>query len=239
MNRKIAIMQPYWWPYIGYFQLLFHSDTFVIYNDVAYIERGWSNRNNFLINKSAKMLTLPLKKASSSKLYNEIYVNSDVKLLSKLNRTIEQSYSKAPFFNNVYGLIEESTTLAIGLTIDQVCYQLLQNVINYLDLEVQVVYSSDLNYNKELDRVGKINSIAGIFDSGEILFPPGSMKLYQEDDFKQYDTRVVFPNLSKYDQQQKEFIPALSFLDVLMFNSVDEVIDLLSNIEKKPLSNVV
>ena len=81
-QKKVAVMQPYWYPYIGYFQLMNAVDEFVIYNDVNYIERGWVNRNNFLINRESKLLTLPLIKATSSKLFNEVIVSADQKQLN-------------------------------------------------------------------------------------------------------------------------------------------------------------
>ncbi|HNY56500.1 MAG TPA: WbqC family protein, partial [Chitinophagales bacterium] len=76
---KVAIMQPYFFPYIGYFQLINTADVFVVYDDVNYINKGWINRNNILVNGKAALITLALKNASQNKLINETELSDDVK----------------------------------------------------------------------------------------------------------------------------------------------------------------
>jgi hypothetical protein len=96
---KLAIMQPYIFPYIGYFQLIKAVDKFVIYDDVNFINRGWINRNRILVNGKDSLFTIPLKEASQNKLINDIDVNWDDAWKSKWLKTLEQSYKKAPIFN--------------------------------------------------------------------------------------------------------------------------------------------
>ena len=76
---KLAVMQPYLFPYIGYFQLIYAVDKFVLYDDVNYINKGWINRNNILVNGKGNLFTIPLKDASQNKLINEIYVSDEPK----------------------------------------------------------------------------------------------------------------------------------------------------------------
>lgn len=94
----LAIMQPYFLPYVGYFQLLGAVDKFVIYDDVNYINRGFINRNNFLFNGQPALFTIPLQKASQNKLIREITLSSDTNWQHKLLKTVEQAYRKAPIF---------------------------------------------------------------------------------------------------------------------------------------------
>ena len=101
---RLAVMQPYFFPYIGYFQLINAVDKFVFYDDVNYIKGGWINRNNILVNKQKKLISLNLVASSSNKNINEIRIGNRK---NKVLNTIRQSYTKAPYFNKVFPIIEE------------------------------------------------------------------------------------------------------------------------------------
>ena len=92
-------MQPYFMPYIGYFQLINAVDKFIVYDDVNYINKGWINRNNILVNGKVHSFTIPLKEASQNKLINEIYLSEETKWRINFLKTLEQNYTKAPFFS--------------------------------------------------------------------------------------------------------------------------------------------
>ena len=102
----IAIMQPYLFPYIGYFQLIHAVDRFIIYDDVCYINKGWINRNNILLNGAAHLFTIPLQDASQNKRICDIPLSADTKWRTKLLRLIDSAYHKAPCFGKAYPLIE-------------------------------------------------------------------------------------------------------------------------------------
>ena len=95
---KAAVMQPYLFPYIGYFQLINAVDTFVVYDDVNYIKKGWINRNSILVNEKPFLFTVDLKEVSQNKLINEITIDENSNWKKNILRTIELSYKKAPFF---------------------------------------------------------------------------------------------------------------------------------------------
>ena len=99
---KLAVMQPYFFPYIGYWQLISAVDTFVIYDDVNYIKQGWINRNNIIGNDSNQLISLQVIGASSFKLINEIEVGNNS---SKIIKTIQQTYKKAPYYENIFPLL--------------------------------------------------------------------------------------------------------------------------------------
>ena len=103
---KIAVMQPYIFPYIGYFQLINAVDKFVIFDDVNFINKGWINRNNILLNNLPYLFTLPLKKSSQNKLINEIEIANDKIWNQKFLKTLQAAYSKAPNFSEVYNLVD-------------------------------------------------------------------------------------------------------------------------------------
>ena len=111
---KVAIMQPYFFPYIGYFQLINLVDVFVVYDDVNYIKKGWINRNNILINKKSFLFSLPLQNMSQNKLINEIFLVEDTNWRISLLNTIQITYKNAPYFDEVYSLIEEIISYKIN-----------------------------------------------------------------------------------------------------------------------------
>ena len=94
---KIAIMQPYIFLYIGYFQLIDAVDKLVFYDDVNFIIKGWINRHNILVNGRKSMFTIPLNKVSRSKLINEVDVCDSFDWRTKMLKTFHCNYSKAPF----------------------------------------------------------------------------------------------------------------------------------------------
>ena len=100
----IGIMQPYFMPYIGYWQLLASVDIYVIYDDVNYIKKGWINRNNILVNNDKQLFTISLNGASQNKLINEITIADD---FTKLRKTITMAYHKAPYYNNIMNLLDD------------------------------------------------------------------------------------------------------------------------------------
>lgn len=104
---KVGIMQPYFFPYLGYFQLIHAVDKFVVYDDVNFIKRGWVNRNNFLVDGKAKMLTVPLVKASQNKKINQCIISYEEAWPQKMLKTLAMSYKKAPYFSVIYPLLRK------------------------------------------------------------------------------------------------------------------------------------
>ena len=100
-------MQPYFFPYIGYFQLINAVDKFIIYDDVNYIKKGWINRNNILVNNSPNLIQVPLIAASQNRLIKDILVVDENNWKDKLLKTIYFNYKKAPFFDQIFSLLEE------------------------------------------------------------------------------------------------------------------------------------
>ncbi|MCM8813875.1 MAG: WbqC family protein, partial [Candidatus Omnitrophica bacterium] len=98
---KLGIMQPYIFPYLGYFQLIGAVDKYVIYDDVNYIRSGWINRNYIIVNRRQYLFTICIDHASPFKLINELTIKDD---FVKLSKTIELAYKKAPYFTEAFAL---------------------------------------------------------------------------------------------------------------------------------------
>src|SRR5580704_14714507 len=146
---RIAVMQPYLFPYIGYFQLLQAADKFVLLDDVNYINKGWINRNRILVNHEAYLFTVPLTGASQNKLIYEIEVEKDEKWRTRFLRTIEMSYSRAPYFKDVNNLIND-IIYNRDANLSRFVGASLNNLAQYLGIVTQIVPSSRIFDNQQL-----------------------------------------------------------------------------------------
>ncbi|MFR3567544.1 MAG: WbqC family protein [Paraclostridium sordellii] len=227
---KLGIMQPYFLPYIGYWQLLNAVDQYVIYDDVNFIKGGWINRNNILMNNEAKLFNIQMQGASSNKLINEVEVSQNLVWKKKFLKTIENSYSKAPFYKDVYPVIEkiincEEINLAkyIAYSISKVC--------EYLNINTKLVISSEITKNNNLKGQDKVIEICKILGADEYYNAIGGQELYSYDIFKHNGITLKFLETNKieYLQFNDNFIPYLSIIDVLMFNSKENVKLMLDN----------
>lgn len=218
-------MQPYFFPYLGYFQLIKAVDAFVIYDDVNYIKGGWINRNNILINGGRKLVTMPLLGGSPNKLINEIDVGDKIKIL----KNIKQNYSKAPYFNAVYPMIEDILTQAEKNLAVFLSYQ-LQRICCYLELRPKWYISSMLEKDNNLRGQEKVISICEKLGATHYINAPGGKGLYDNQEFKSRKLKISFvqPIPVAYQQFGSEFISNLSIIDVLMFNDRKECTRLLN-----------
>lgn len=227
---KLGIMQPYFLPYIGYWQLLNAVDKYVIYDDVNYIKGGWINRNRILINKEAKYFTIKLNGASSNKLINEIEVSTDKIYKKKMLKTVEEGYKKAPFFNIVFPIIEEiiendEKNLAkyLKYSIEKIC--------NYLEIKTELFMSSELEKDNSLKGKDKVINICKKLGATEYYNAIGGQELYSFEEFKDNGIELKFVKTEEiiYKQFNDEFIGNLSMLDILMFNSKEIIKEFLNN----------
>lgn len=227
--NAIAIMQPYFFPYIGYFQLVYSVDKFVIYDDVNYIKQGWIAKNRILLNNKPHNLTLNLRGASSFKKINEIEIGD---FNYKLLKTIQQAYRKAPYFNEVFPVVEQiignkevSLSGYLAYSISQIC--------NYLSINTEILISSRLEKNNNLHGQDKVIAICKLLNADVYVNAIGGQALYSCEDFAKEDIALKFLDTSdiKYEQFGAEFVPWLSIIDVLMFNSTSEVRLLLDKYE--------
>ena len=229
MAVKVAIMQPYLFPYIGYFQLIAAVDKFIFYDDVNYIKGGWINRNRILINNVPNYITVPLSGASSSKLINEVEIGGGV---NKILTSIRMSYRKAPFFEEVFPLIEECLNVGGSRRISDLAIRSVVGVSNYLQLETKFEASSQMYAEtKGLERSERIIAICTQNAASNYINALGGAELYDKDYFLSHKIKLNFlkSNFTPYRQFTDEFVAGLSIIDVLMFRSRKDISRMLTD----------
>jgi hypothetical protein len=226
---KLAIMQPYLFPYLGYFQLIDAVDAFVIYEDVNYIKGGWINRNFICAKGDKQRFTLPLQGASQNVLINQITVgNSSRKLLE----TIRRAYGKAPEFVAVFPLIKDILNQEEKNLARYLDYQLRQ-ICDYLGIRTEWYISSAMKYDKELRGQERILAICQELAATHYINTAGGQALYDEGVFTSRGKQLSFLQTKHlpYCQSRNAFIPNLSIVDVMMFNDKAQCAKLLQGYE--------
>ena len=224
-------MQPYFMPYIGYFQLIKSVDVFVFYDDVNFIKGGWINRNKILINGKENLFTIPLKKASQNLLINQIKINSTD--FEKLLETIKRAYIKAPYFHDVYSLVAHVLSKQYA-SISDLAITSITEVLYYLNIQKEIRISS-VNFaeTKGQDRAERLIEICKIVGAKKYINPIGGQELYTKQHFLMNKLELNFlkSDIVSYKQFDNDFIPWLSIIDVLMFNSPHEVNTMLDQFQ--------
>ena len=220
---KLAIMQPYFLPYIGYFQLIKAADVFVLYDNIKYTKKGWINRNRMLQNGSDVMFSLPLKKDSDSLDVVQRELAADFNRDKLLNQ-FRGAYQKAPYFHQTMLLIEdiirfEDTNLFANL------YNSIVQICNYLGIKTNIRISSTINIDHTLQGQDKVLALCQATDAKAYLNTIGGIELYSKKIFqdKGIELKFIKSKPFEYKQFDKPFVPWLSILDVLMFNPPDAV----------------
>ncbi|MFN8348207.1 MAG: WbqC family protein [Spirosomataceae bacterium] len=226
---RLAIMQPYFLPYIGYLQLMNAVDKFVLYDDVNYINKGWINRNRILVNGKDYLFTVPLKEASQNKLINEIYLSDDPKWRGKLLKTFEQAYKKAPFYLTALAVTEKIINLEAEKLNEWLAagFNLLAE---YLLIQTEIVSCSGVYHNTHLKAQERILDICRQENADHYINPIGGTELYDKPVFGASGIQLSFLKSRPviYPQFKNEFIPWLSIVDIMMFNSVPSIQHLLN-----------
>lgn len=229
---KLAIKQPYFLPYIGYWQVIKSVDLFVIYDNIQYTKKGWINRNKMLMNSSDFLFSIPIKKDSD---YKDI-VAREVSAMFDRKKNLSQirtSYSKAPHFTKVYPTLESifnynETNLFLCI------YNSIKVLCDYLGISTKLIVSSQLNIDHTvLRKQEKVLGICNFLNADTYYDSVGAQELYSKDVFldKGIELKFLKSELFEYKQFNNDFIPWLSIIDVLMFNSVEKVNDMLDRYE--------
>ena len=233
-NRKLAIMQPYIFPYIGYFQLINSVDRFVVYDDVTFIKQGWINRNNILLNGKPHMFTVPLKNASSFTLIRNIELNHNLykSWKEKFLKSLIQSYKKAPNYEKVFELISGVLNTECN-TISKLAANSIVSTCNYLNIPTEFVLTAAGYDNDGLKAKDRVIDICKREYACAYINPIGGMELYDKVDFEQNGLQLNFIKSMplNYSQNTKEFVPWLSIIDIMMFNDKEQIGQFLNNYE--------
>ena len=226
---KIAIMQPYFFPYIGYFQLMNAADEFIIYDNIKFTKKGWINRNRILVNGKSSYISIPVKKDSDYLNVKERYLaeswsNERRKLLSR----ISDSYRKAPYFDLIFTTIQKSVLFEENNLFKFLLHS-IELVKEYLEIPSFLVISSTISIDPELKAENKVVEICKARKAQMYLNPIGGTQLYDKHFFLDKGITLHFLKANEiiYKQFKNEFVPSLSILDVMMFNSKEEIKELL------------
>ncbi|MBK7248364.1 MAG: WbqC family protein [Flavobacteriales bacterium] len=228
---KVAIMQPYLFPYIGYFQLIHAVDRFVIYEDVNFIKQGWINRNNILNNGAASLFTVPLSNLSSHTLIKDVEVDAHryPHWRNKFMKTLAQAYAKAPNNADTMALVDE--VLRPDAThISRLASRSLVAVKERLGMETVIIPSSTTYGNTHLSGQARVLDICAKEKATTYINAQGGKELYDPRKFREHgmDLAFIAPELTPYDQGGHVFTKGLSIIDALMFLPVDRVRAMLS-----------
>ncbi len=227
---KVAIMQPYIFPYIGYFQLMNAVDTFVVYDNIEYTKKGWINRNRILVNGKDEYITLPLKKGSDFLQIKDRYLADGWEVeRKKLLNKIVGSYRKAPCFSEAFPVIEKALIFEDN-NLFNFNFNSLRLVKEYLEIKTNFVVSSSISIDHSLKSQNKVIEICKALKAVQYINPIGGVELYNKEVFQQEGMELSFlkTNTITYPQyQNKDFVPFLSMIDVMMFNEIETVKDYL------------
>ncbi|WP_297904420.1 WbqC family protein [uncultured Parabacteroides sp.] len=228
---KVGIMQPYFMPYIGYFQLMKAVDIFVVYNDVNYIKRGWVARNNILIGGKKQLINICLQGASQNKHFTDIRIIDD---FSKLTKTLDFNYSKARYFPSVMELMNVIFSYP-EKRLDLFLTHSFKQILSYLNIDTKIILSSDIEKDNSLKGTDKVLAICKKLDADTYYNAIGGRELYDREIFQRHNIVLSFvqtdQELSYKQFDNMPFIPNLSIIDVLMFNSPYETNHLLDQYE--------
>lgn len=229
---KLAIMQPYFFPYLGYWQLINSVDRFVIYDDVNFIQRGWINRNRILINGQPSYITIPLLRASQNRKICDISVEAAPVWRRKMISSIEHAYRKAPFFSAVFPEIERLIRCDDSSLSGLLSRQLIDTA-RFLGIGTEFVTSSGRYGNGDLAGQDRILDICEREGATCYVNLPGGQQLYDSEVFRRsrVDLRFVTVDISPYRQRSADFVPNLSIIDALMEIGVEGVRKCLAEAE--------
>jgi hypothetical protein len=228
---KLAIMQPYFMPYVGYFQLINSVDQFVIYDNIQYTKKGWINRNRILANRKDQLITLPIKKDSD---YLDVVERelseSWEKDKNKMINIIKSSYNKAPYFEEIFKLISQCLNNPEE-NLFKFIYDSIILINSYLEIKTPIIISSSINADHTLKSQDKVLSLCKTQKADVYINSIGGVELYDKETFKQNGVKLNFikSNPIQYKQLNNEFIPWLSIIDVMMFNSKEQIKEYLNN----------
>jgi len=218
-SLKVGVMQPYFWPYLGYFQLMCAVDRFVVYDNMQFTKRGWINRNRIALNGDDVYITLPIEKASDFLNVNQRELIPKFKeSADKMLRTLAGAYSRAAYYRD--GLDIAISCLSHP---NRNLFDFVLNSINVvaqaLNINTPVTVSSSLDVDHSLQGQDRVLAICKHLGASNYINPPGGRSLYSQFAFRTQGVNLEFlePKIEPYSQRGcADFIPNLSVMDVIM-----------------------
>jgi hypothetical protein len=216
-------MQPYFLPYIGYFQLLSSVDQFIVYDNIKYTKKGWVNRNRMLLNGTDAIFSLPLKKGSDSLDVVERELAAEFDRFKLLNQ-FKGAYSRAPQFESIY-LVLEQIVRHNEVNLFRYVHYSISRLCDLLGINTEIRISSEITIDQELKGQDRVLALCNAAGADTYINTIGGVDLYVKDDFRSHgiDLQFIKSKPFEYAQFGGPFVPWLSIVDVLMFNSLGTV----------------
>lgn len=226
---KVAIMQPYFFPYIGYFQLINSVDLFIVYDNIKYTKKGWINRNRMLQNGKDVMFSLPLKSDSDYLDVCERELAADFDR-DKLLRQFKGAYRSAPYFPQTLALIEHVVRYE-EVNLFRFLRYSIAKICAHLGITTVIRTSSDIPIDRDLKNQDKVLALCGAVGATTYINSIGGMDLYSTEAFqkKNIDLKFIRSTSFEYQQFDNAFVPWLSIIDAMMFNSPEFIHETILN----------
>lgn len=220
---KVGIMQPYFFPYIGYFQLIAAVDLFIVYDNIKYTKKGWINRNRVLQNGKEVMFSLPLKKGSDSLNVCERELAADFNGDKLLNQ-LKGAYRRAPYFSQTFPLLEQIVRYD-DVNLFNFLHHSIARICEHLGIVTKIKKSSDVGIDHVMKNQDKVLALCEAVGANTYVNASGGMELYSREAFREkgIDLKFIQSNPFEYAQFGGEFLPWLSIIDVMMFNPLDAI----------------
>lgn len=230
---KIAIMQPYFLPYIGYFQLIDAVDQFVVYDNIKYTKKGWINRNRMLVNGMDVIFSLPLKKDSDYLDVVQRQLASDFSRDAML-RKFKNAYAPAPYFDSTFQLLEQILDCETK-NLFEFIYNSIGLVCAHIGITTAIRKSSTIEIDHSLKGQDKVLAICVALGTDSYINSIGGVDLYSTQVFESSYIELKFlqSNHVIYPQFDSSFVPWLSIVDVLMFNPIPKCASLIKQYQTK------
>lgn len=220
---RLAIMQPYFLPYIGYYQLIGAVDTFIVYDNIKYTKKGWINRNRILLNNTDVMFSLPIKKDSDVLNVVDRELATDFDPIELLNQ-FRGAYARARYFNQMFPLLERIICCDERNLFRYIHHSIVQ-MCEYLGITTEIRISSHIAIDHYLKGQDKVLALCQAVGANTYTNSIGGLELYSRDIFRTQGIELKFLKVKPFEYPQfgAPFVPWLSIVDVLMFNSLDVV----------------
>jgi hypothetical protein len=228
MSYKIAIMQPYVFPYMGYMNLVNAADKFVFYDDVNFIKNGWINRNRIMLMGEPYRFSIPLKQQSQNISIECTEVFELSRFVDKFLKQLGSSYKHSPYKNSVLDYVREVLS-DNHKNIGEIAVSSVELFFRYIGIEKEFHYSSkEFSSTRGLKKADRLIKITQLLNSSEYLNALGGSSLYAKDLFASKGIIISFvkPSLMPYvhcNVGNGIFRPGLSIVDIMMNLSEHEI----------------
>ncbi|MFA7438309.1 WbqC family protein [Castellaniella sp.] len=222
---RLAGMQPYFFPYIGYWRLIHSADVFVLFDEAQYMRQGWVNRNRILMNDGTwRYIIVPVIRHARRTAIKDVQIATDTNWHSKILKQLGVYKVSAPYFDEIYGFVDSLLAEAEDETIGHLNCRLIRQICDLLTIDTDIVVSSEFSFDySAVDGPGDwplVHALA--FGATELINPAGGFALLDESKFRAHGIRLTSMPATEvvYGQPHRSLQSSLSIIDVLMYNGV-------------------